>query len=111
VLLATLDPADHSDSGLWCWPLAWPSPGSHSAGRVAADRRQHCAARHFAQCRWPGGYHRHPLRAAAAGQRLNLFPQCGWRALYFRQDKPRAAGAYDINFSGVVDAYTLPALR
>ena len=27
---------------------------------------------------------------------------------YFRQDKPRAAGAYDINFSGVVDAYTLP---
>jgi len=30
---------------------------------------------------------------------------------YFRQDKPRAAGAYDINFSGVVDAYTLPALR
>ena len=26
----------------------------------------------------------------------------------FRQDKPRAAGAYDINFSGVVAAYTLP---
>jgi len=27
---------------------------------------------------------------------------------YFRQDKARAAGAYDITFSGVVDAYTLP---
>ena len=27
---------------------------------------------------------------------------------YFRKDKPRAAGPFDINFSGVVDAYTLP---
>ncbi len=27
---------------------------------------------------------------------------------YFRQDKPRSAGPYDINFSGVVDPYTLP---
>jgi hypothetical protein len=27
---------------------------------------------------------------------------------YFRKDKPRSAGTYDINFSGVVDAYTLP---
>jgi hypothetical protein len=26
----------------------------------------------------------------------------------FRKDKPRAAGPFDINFSGVVDAYTLP---
>jgi hypothetical protein len=27
---------------------------------------------------------------------------------YFRKDKPRGAGPFDINFSGVVDAYTLP---
>jgi hypothetical protein len=28
---------------------------------------------------------------------------------YFRNRKPRSAGTYDINFSGVVDPYTLPA--
>jgi len=27
---------------------------------------------------------------------------------YFRKDKPREAGPFDINFSGVVDAYALP---
>ena len=43
----------------------------------------------------------------AAGVSIYFVDRAGNR-FYFRQDKPRDAGAYAINFSGVVNAYTLP---
>ena len=49
----------------------------------------------------------HYVLRRPASVSIYFVDQSGGR-FYFRQDKPRAAGAYDINFSGVVDAYTLP---